>query len=198
MNNQLIANLQFVHKRWRGIAERLGWSCAMEDDFKVMLETIFHLKQLEPSAICFADNGEDIERRASEHTENACPFCRDSGHKDDARMESVPHWLPEGATWDDDNVYFLVAEIETGPDSELAYGPTIKWTDMSLLVDGTKLYVRNSERLALSNDNVLVPRSLLGAALGALSHPNHPQAKTIEALRDYAYHAPGRKMENET
>jgi hypothetical protein len=37
------------------------------------------------SKTMFADNGEDIERRMTEHAENACPYCGGSGHKGDVK-----------------------------------------------------------------------------------------------------------------
>lgn len=35
-------------------------------------------------------------------------------------------------------------------------------------------------------DMVLVPRGLLGAAMGAIKHPQHPAPNTLDLLKHYA------------
>lgn len=40
------------------------------------------------------------------------------------------------------------------------------------------------------NDPITVPRGLLGAALGAISHPQHAASATVGALKHYAYSQP--------
>lgn len=97
--------------------------------------------------------------------------------------------------WEDDCRADLMHHIQKGdPRDVMAYAAFMHhhgWSTAKPEPEITpELTAKTVASLEDDNDPITVPRGLLGAALGAISHPQHAASATVGALKHYAYSQP--------
>lgn len=97
--------------------------------------------------------------------------------------------------WEDDCRAGLMHHIQKGdPRDVMAYAAFMHhhgWSTAKPEPEITpELTAKTVASLEDDNDPITVPRGLLGAALGAISHPQHAASATVGALKHYAYSQP--------
>lgn len=97
--------------------------------------------------------------------------------------------------WRDECRALLLAHIEKGdPLDVMAYAAFMHYHGWSTAKPAPEITPELTASTVASleddNDPITVPRGLLGAALGAISHPAHPASATVAALKHYAHNQP--------
>lgn len=97
--------------------------------------------------------------------------------------------------WEDDCRAGLMNHIQKGdPRDVMAYAAFMHYHGWSTAKPEPEITPELTAQTVASleddNDPITVPRGLLGAALGAISHPQHAASATVGALKHYAYSQP--------
>lgn len=97
--------------------------------------------------------------------------------------------------WEDDCRADLMHHIQKGdPRDVMAYAAFMHYHGWSTAKPEPEITPELTAQTVASleddNDPITVPRGLLGAALGAISHPQHAASATVGALKHYAYSQP--------
>ena len=97
--------------------------------------------------------------------------------------------------WEDDCRAGLMHHIQKGdPRDVMAYAAFMHYHGWSTAKPEPEITPELTAKTVASleddNDPITVPRGLLGAALGAISHPQHAASATVGALKHYAYSQP--------
>ena len=97
--------------------------------------------------------------------------------------------------WEDDCRAGLMHHIQKGdPRDVMAYAAFMHYHGWSTAKPEPEITPELTAQTVASleddNDPITVPRGLLGAALGAISHPQHAASATVGALKHYAYSQP--------
>ncbi|WCD44047.1 hypothetical protein ECML606-1_000096 [Escherichia phage ECML-606-1] len=102
--------------------------------------------------------------------------------------------------WEDDCRAGLMHHIDKGdPRDVMAYAAFMHYhgwkTSRPESAADEKVIASAVQSLEDDNDPIVIPRGLLGAALGAINHPAHAATTTIGLLKHYAYNQPKKAPE---